>query len=80
MSGKSPQRGNDNKNNNKNEPFEWGQEELNTPVNLYLTQVSQDIKLLAEVEKIWINYDLDRNGTLDKSEVTGYLTTRFPQI
>ena len=35
MSGKSPQRGISNTGirNNNNEPFDWGQEELNSPVN-----------------------------------------------
>ena len=31
------------------------------------------IKILAEVEKIWILYDLDRNGLLDASELKSYI-------
>ena len=33
------------------------------------TDTSRDIKIQSEVEKIWINYDLDKNGTLELNEV-----------
>jgi len=33
------------------------------------SKVSRDIRILAEVEKIWIKYDLDGNGLLDYEEV-----------
>ena len=39
------------------------------------TQISRDIKVLAEVEKIWIIHDLDNNGALDFNEIEKYLTT-----
>ena len=34
---------------------------------------SMEIKYLAEVEKIWILYDLDDNGELDFDETKAYL-------
>ena len=39
-----------------------------------------EIKILSEVEKIWINYDLDNNGTLEYNEVETYLVQRCPHI
>ena len=44
------------------------------------TDVSRDIKIQSEVEKIWINYDLDRNGTLELNEVKLYLNERCKHI
>ena len=41
---------------------------------------SIDVKIAAEVEKIWMNYDLDRNGTLDFNEVSLYLKSRCPHM
>ena len=35
--------------------------------------VAREIRVLAEVEKIWILYDLDQNGTLDFDEICNYL-------
>ena len=35
----------------------------------YETDVSRDIRILSEVEKIWIIFDVDNNGTLDKLEI-----------
>ena len=32
------------------------------------SKISQEIKIYAEVEKIWINYDDDGNGYLDFKE------------
>ena len=37
------------------------------------TDVSQDIRILSEVERIWILYDLDENGTLDLDEMSLYI-------
>ena len=37
------------------------------------SEVSKEIRVLAEVEKIWILYDLDENGTLDFEEIREYL-------
>ena len=37
------------------------------------SEVSMEIKALAEVEKIWILYDLDNNGELDFKETKAYL-------
>ena len=33
------------------------------------SNLSHEIKILAEVEKIWILYDLDQNESLDFEEV-----------
>ena len=39
------------------------------------------MKVLAEVEKIWIIYDLDGNETLDFDEIKSYLEERaFPHL
>ena len=35
--------------------------------------MSQEIKILAEVEKIWIIYDSDKNGNLEYAELLQYL-------
>ena len=40
------------------------------------TKISREIKILAEVEKIWIQYDMDNNGELDFDEISEYLTNR----
>ena len=45
-----------------------------------ISEVSRDIKVLSEVEKIWINYDDDGNGTLDSEEIAIYLKERFPHL
>ena len=37
------------------------------------SQVSKDIKILAEVEKIWIVFDDDLNGRISYHELTKYL-------
>ena len=37
------------------------------------SDLSREIKVLAEVEKIWILYDLDKSETLDFEEVELYL-------
>ena len=37
------------------------------------TKISRDIKILAEVEKIWILYDIDSSGKIEKSECSLYL-------
>ena len=63
---------------NKNE--DWGQQDLTNNVALNESKVSLEIKIQAEVEKIWINYDLDQNGILDLEEVTKYLKERCPHI
>ena len=39
----------------------------------YETKVSRDIRVLSEVEKIWIIFDGDNNGSLNKEEVQAYL-------
>ena len=37
------------------------------------SELSREIKVLAEVEKIWILYDVDGNGLIDKAEISEYL-------
>lgn len=45
------------------------------------TETSRDIKVISEVEKIWILYDVDENGTLDWDEVKAYITEMaFPHL
>mmetsp|Transcript_7860 Transcript_7860/g.12167 ORF Transcript_7860/g.12167 Transcript_7860/m.12167 type:complete len:87 (-) Transcript_7860:151-411(-) len=45
------------------------------------SKVSRDIRILAEVEKIWIMYDLDYNGTLELDEIQKYLREMaFPHL
>ena len=45
------------------------------------SELSQEIKILAEVEKIWILYDADDNGCLITTELQEYLNeVAFPQI
>ena len=41
---------------------------------------SIDIRVAAEVEKIWITYDLDQNGVLDFPEVKVYLKKVCPHM
>ena len=38
-----------------------------------ISEAGKQIKILAEVEKIWILYDLDANGTLSFDELKIYL-------
>ena len=40
------------------------------------TKISREIRILAEVEKIWIQYDIDQNGELDFDEISEYLRNR----
>ena len=45
------------------------------------SDVSKEIKAIAEVEKIWILYDLDYNGELDFDETKAYLKEMaFPTL
>ena len=37
------------------------------------SEVSRVIRVLAEVEKIWITYDLDGNDSLEMDEITHYM-------
>ena len=37
------------------------------------TQVSKEIRILSEVEKIWIIFDVDDSGRLDKEEIQDYI-------
>ena len=42
---------------------------------------SKEVKVLSEVEKIWILYDLDGNETLDFEELKPYLLERaYPHL
>mmetsp|Transcript_9702 Transcript_9702/g.16333 ORF Transcript_9702/g.16333 Transcript_9702/m.16333 type:complete len:113 (-) Transcript_9702:284-622(-) len=45
------------------------------------TKTSRDIRILSEVEKIWILYDLDMNGSLELEEIQQYLREMaFPHL
>ena len=47
----------------------------------YETETSRMIKVLAEVEKIWIIYDIDDSGALEFQEIEQYLRTMaFPKL
>ena len=37
------------------------------------TDISREIKILSEVEKIWILHDVDKSGSLDFHEMTEYI-------
>ena len=37
------------------------------------SKTARDIRIVSEVEKIWILYDLDNNGELDFDEISRYL-------
>ena len=37
------------------------------------TTVSMQIKVLSEVEKMWIMYDKDNSGSVDYEEIVAYL-------
>ena len=39
----------------------------------YETKVSRDIRVLSEVEKIWIIFDGDNSGYLNKEEIKDYM-------
>ena len=45
----------------------------------YDTEVSRQIKIACEVEKIWILYDVDGNGSIDFDEVAEYLNIMAAQ-
>ena len=47
----------------------WGGENLNNTDISTESKISLEIKIMAEVEKIWINYDEDGNGDLDFEEI-----------
>ena len=52
---------------------------MRTKIQSTHTKISREIKLECEVEKIWIIYDKDRNGTLELEEVASYLrNTAYP--
>ena len=44
------------------------------------SSVSRSIKILSEIEKIWILYDLDDNGTLEYGEIMMYLKEMSPNL
>ena len=55
--------------------------ETRNSINSVETRISREIRVLAEVEKIWIQYDMDDNGELDYNEVSNYLQERaFPHL
>ena len=41
--------------------------------NNFETEISREIRILAEVEKIWIIFDVDSSGHLDKVEIKDYI-------
>ena len=44
------------------------------------TKKSLEIKIICEVEKIWIIYDVDNSGELEFKEVVDYLNAKsFPK-
>ena len=46
-----------------------------------ISKTSRWIKILAEIEKIWILYDLDGNESLDFEEIVKYLKNRaYPHL
>ena len=47
--------------------------DLFSPTVMLQGLLSREIKVMAEVEKIWITYDADKNGWLDYGEVKNYL-------
>ena len=40
---------------------------------MHETPVSRDIRILSEVEKIWILYDVDGSGKIEQTEIADYL-------
>ena len=45
------------------------------------SKISRDIRIISEVEKIWIKYDLDDSRELDYTELSEYLRkTAYPHI
>ncbi len=49
-------------------------------INMQETKKSIEIKIICEVEKIWIVYDVDHSGELDFKEVADYLNGKtFPK-
>ena len=47
----------------------------------HISQISKAIKVACEVEKVWILYDRDNNGTLDFDEIVDYLKERaYPHL
>ena len=42
--------------------------------------MSLEIRILAEVEKVWIIFDIDSNGRLDKDEVKDYIKFMSEQV
>ena len=46
-----------------------------------VTKISRQIKILSEIEKVWILYDLDGNSSLDVDEIIKYLEERaYPHL
>lgn len=49
----------------------------NTPdlegLKYYTSPFTRDVHLLAQVEKIWCNYDMDNNGSLEFIEILPFL-------
>ena len=39
----------------------------------YQTEISREIRIVSEVEKIWIIFDVDSSGKLDKDEIKDYI-------
>ena len=39
----------------------------------YETEISREIRILSEVEKIWIIHDVDNSGSLERNEVEDYI-------
>ena len=58
----------------------FGQEELSQELYgqsiecAHETPISREIRILSEVEKIWIIYDIDGSGKIDQAEIADYLS------
>ena len=44
------------------------------------TKISRSIKILSEIEKMWILYDVDESGTLEYGEVVMYIKEMAPNL
>ena len=44
------------------------------------TKISRSIKILSEIEKMWILYDVDESGMLEYGEVVMYIKEMAPNL
>ena len=53
---------------------------MESPNKFTESKISRSIKILSEIEKIWILYDINSDGTLEYGEIVMYIKEMSPNL